>query len=220
MSTTDATDPAPAVRRINSKIVVGGVAVLVVVALALDTTYKEPGETSASGRATFDPVKYGQETFPKAAATVEKNAIPIADLLGALRQDQQAASAKYGKREGASPYSFSVSGEGVAGKAEGGLLEVRVPDVPDTTRISVQIGPAINGTAIRDAVGFIKFGQFTNQVEYAGSGTALNQQVKNKVLKGLRPANLEGKKVSFTGAFTLVTSSVVTVTPVKLEVAG
>jgi len=206
-------------RRISLRIVGIAVTALVVLAMALDTTYKKPGETTATGREAFDPARYGAETYPKAVAALEKSAVPIDELVPALVKDQEAASRQYGKRQGNSPYSFSTSGEGVAGKAEAGLMEVKVKGLPKSTRVSVQIGPAINGTAVRDAVGFIEFGQFVNQVEYAGAATALNDQVKAKVLKGIDPASLEGKRVSFLGAFSLVTPSVITVTPVKLEAA-
>ena len=40
------------------------------------------------------------------------------------------------------------------------------------------------------------------------------------MLKGIDPATLEGKRVSFLGAFTLITPDVVTITPVELEAAG
>lgn len=204
-------------RRISPRIVGIALAAVVVLAMALDTTYKKPGETTATGRAAFDPAEYGGETFPKAVAALEKSAVPIETLVPALVNDQEAASRRYGKRQGTSPYSFSTSGEGVAGKVEAGLMEVKVKGLPKSTRVSLQVGPAINGTAVRDAVGFIEFGQFVNQVEYAGAATALNDQVKAKVLKGIDTAGLEGKRVSFVGAFSLVTPSVITITPVKLE---
>ena len=57
--------------------------------------------------------------------------------------------------------------------------------MPAGTRVSIQIGPAVNGTALRDAVGFITFGQFLNQVQYADAGTALNNEVKQELLADL-----------------------------------
>jgi predicted lipoprotein len=66
-------------------------------------------------------------------------------------------------------------------------------------------------------VGFITFGQFTNQVEYADAATALNNQLREKLLKGLDVAALEGKEITFTGAFTLLTPQTVTITPVALS---
>jgi predicted lipoprotein len=206
-------------RRISPRIVGIAIAALVVAAMAIDTTYKKPGETTATGRAAFDPASYGDKTFPKAVSTLEQSAVPLAKLHAALRKDQDAAGERYGKRQGSSPYSFSTTGEGVAGKAEGGLMPVQVKGLPKDVRVSLQVGPAINGTAIRDAVGFIEFGQFTNQVEYAAAATALNNKVKQEVLEGIDPKRLAGKRVSFLGAFSLVTPSVVTITPVRLEAA-
>jgi predicted lipoprotein len=205
-------------RRMPSARVIGiGLAVVVLAAMAIDTTYKKPGEATSTGRAAFDPAKYGKETFPKAVSTLEDAAVPLPRLHAALRKDADAAGEQYGKRQGSSPYSFSTSGVGIAGKAEGGLMPVRVKGVPKDVTVSLQVGPAINGTAIRDGVGFIEFGQFTNQVEYAAAATALNDQVKQQVLAGIDPASLEGKRVSFVGAFSIITPDVVTITPVKLE---
>jgi predicted lipoprotein len=211
---------SPARRTINLRLVVIVLAVVVVAAMALDTTYKKPGEVTASGRKAFDPARYGATTFPRAVKTLEKDAVPITQLLPAIAKNADAAGKQYGKRQGTSPWNFSTSGEGVAGKAQSGIMPVKIDGLPKGTRVSLQVGPAINGTAIRDAVGFISFGQFTNQVEYAGAGTALNNQVKAKVLKGIDPAGLQGKRVSFTGAFTLLTPQLVTITPVKLQVSG
>jgi predicted lipoprotein len=209
---------APARRRLSPRLIGIAATVVVVAAILLDTTWEKGDvQTTASGRKAFDPASYGRDTFPKAVDALEKNAQPLPKLLAALRKDQDAASKQYGHREGNSPYAFAVTGEGTAGQAKGGLMEVEVPGVPKSTRVSLQVGPAINGTSIRDAVGFIKFGQFTNQVEYADAATALNQQVKARVLNGDKAAGLAGKKVSFLGAFTLITPNVVTIVPVRLE---
>jgi predicted lipoprotein len=208
---------APARRSLRPRLIGVALVVGVIAAMALDTTYREAGETSATGRPEFDPARYGAETYPKAVAAIEDAAVPLPRLAAAMRRDLDAAGERYGKRQGTGPYTFSTTGAGTAGKAEGGLLPVRVKGVPEGTTVSLQIGPAINGTAIRDAAGFIEFGQFTNQVEYAAAGTALNAQVKQQVLAGIEPGALEGRRVSFTGAFSSVTPSVITITPIELE---
>jgi predicted lipoprotein len=211
---------APARRSISPRVIGIALVVVVVAAMALDTTYKKAGETTATGREAFDPARYGQETYPKAVAAIEDAAVPLRELVAAIREDPDAAGEQYGKRQGTSPYTFSTTAEGVAGKAEGGLMPVRVKGVPEGTTVSLQIGPAINGTAVRDAAGFIEFGQFTNQVEYAAAATALNEQVKQQVLAGVDRDALDGQRVSFTGAFSSLTPDVITITPIKLEEGG
>jgi predicted lipoprotein len=208
-------------RRLTPRVVLSALAVLLVVAMVLDTTWKTGDvKVAAGGREAFSAPKYGRDNYPKVSTAITKSAVPLPTLVAALRKDQDAASKQYGHREGSSPPAFSVSGEGVAGKVENGLMELRIPGVPKSTRVSVQVGPALNGTALRDATGTIHFGQFVNQVDYASAGTALNNEVKTRVLKGFDAKSASGKRVKLAGAFALLTPSVITVTPVQLEVAG
>jgi predicted lipoprotein len=192
------------------------VAVLVVGLLALDTTTRSDSAPRETGRAAFDPKAYGAENFPKVTAEVSKRAVPITELAPELEHDPDAAGERFGQRQGTSPYNFAVTGEGEAGKAEGGLLPITVKGLDDL-QVNVQIGPAINGTALRDVVGFITFDQFVNQVDYADAATALNNEVKAKVLADA--GELEGRQVRFTGAFTFLAPTVVTLTPTALEAA-
>jgi predicted lipoprotein len=209
----------PRRRRVSLRAVGIALGVLVIAAIALDTTYKDADapKPTAGGRPAFEPAQYGAKTYPKVAATIDQKAQPLPDLAAALDKDPEAAGKQYGHREGNSPYSFATSGEGIAGETKAGLMEVRVPGVPKSTRVSIQVGPAINGTALRDAVGFISFNQFVNQVDFADAATSLNSQVKTKVLKAVNAKDMKGKRVSFTGAFTALTPTVLTITPTKLE---
>jgi predicted lipoprotein len=211
---------AAARRRLTPRLVGIALAVLVLAAIALDTEYRTEGETTSTGREAFDPARYGQDTYPKAVAAIEEAAVPLPKLAAAMREDLNAAGEQYGERQGTSPYSFSTSAQGTAGKVEDGLMPVRVKGLPASTTVSVQVGPAINGTAVRDAAGFIEFGQFVNQVEYAAAATALNDQVKRQALAGVDAAGLEGRRVSVVGAFASVTPDVITLTPIELEPVG
>jgi len=218
---SSAAAPSSARRRVSPRLIGWGLAALVVIAIALDTTYKKPDfKITASGRPAFNPDQYGRQTYPKAVATLEKNAQPLPSLVAALEKNADAAGEKFGHRAGNGPYSFAVRGDGVAGKVKDGVLAVNVKGVPKTTTVAIQTGPALPGTSIRDAVGFIQFGQFLNQVEFADAATALNNQVKAQVLKGLDPQSLQGKRIRFLGAFTSLAPTAVTITPVKVEAAS
>ena len=100
----------------------------------------------------------------------------------------------------------------------GGLMPVTVPGVPKSTRIAVQVGPAINGTALRDATGQVSFNDFVNQVEYADAATALNTEMKADLLQELDPASLVGQDVTVVGATAPLNPEVITITPVSIEV--
>ncbi|QLQ36731.1 DUF2291 family protein [Micromonospora robiginosa] len=192
------------------------VAVLVA-AILLSTEYRPADAPSAAQAQAFDPARYGSETYQsKVVPAIRQNATPLPELFAALSADKEAAGRRYGHREGTGPWSFAVTGEGVAGRTTGNLMLVTGTGLPTATRVSLQVGPAINGTALRDAAGFITFGQFLNQVQYADAATALNNQMRGSVLADLKPADLAGQKITFTGAFRFVTPSVVTITPIEI----
>ena len=107
---------------------------------------------------------------------------------------------------------------GVAGAEDSGVYDVAVEGVPSPTVIRVQTGPAIMGTDLRDATGTIKFGQFTNQIEYQNAGSALNKELKKQVLSKAVTGPLTGKTLAVVGVFQLTDSKIWLVTPVKLEV--
>ncbi|GAA4972998.1 putative lipoprotein [Nonomuraea thailandensis] len=198
-------------------VVAAAVAVLIVL-MAVDTEYRTAETAAAAAPAKFDPAVFGAENYQaKVVPAIRQSAVDLPVLLKALAGDKDAAGQKYGKRQGAGTYTFAVKGTGKAGEARSGLLPLTVGGLPEGTRVSLQIGPAINGTALRDAAGFITFGQFTNQVEYADAATALNDEMRAELLNGLDVAALDGKEITFTGAFTLLTPQTVTITPVEIS---
>lgn len=80
------------------------------------------------------------------------------------------------------------------------LLDLHPGDgVPD---VAVQIGPVLRGTALRDALPFIRFGDFANQVQFADVANALNAQVTTTVLDDLDVGSLEGRALTCWGAAT------------------
>ena len=193
--------------------------VMLLAAMALSTTYRDIGAAAPGAEDAFDPKEFGSETYPEVADTIEQEAKPLAEVLSAVAADPEQAGQELGRREGATgAYTYSVEGQGTAGDVQQSLLPVTVPGLPNDTRVSLQIGPAINGTALRDASGVVEFGDFTNQVEYANAATALNDAMREQVLTDLDRASLAGEKVSFVGAVQLLTPTTVTITPVSVEV--
>lgn len=199
------------------------IAVLVLGLMLLDASWRSDDEPRAAtnGREAFDAAKFGKENFaPKVVPELEKRAVELTELVPALDKDADAAGEQYGVRQGNSPYNFAVRGEGTAKQVDGNIVELDVDGVPSDVTVSLQIGPAINGSALRDATGLFDFNDFLNQVDYAGAGTALNNEVKATVLKDLDREALEGKTVKFLGAFTFLAPTAITITPAQLEVSG
>lgn len=172
----------------------------------------------ASQAGAFEPDDYAAEHFEEdIAPAISDDAVDLATLLGELAAG--ADEADFGNTAGSSSaYSYPVTFTGIAGAPNGSILPVTVDGLPEGTVVQVQIGPAINGTAIRDATGTVKFNDFTNQLEFQEVATALNTLVKEQVLADVDPAALEGKTITVTGAFTRVNPALVSVVPVKFEV--
>jgi predicted lipoprotein len=205
--------------------VVGGVlAVALLAAIAATTTTvsaSDPGAAAAAGGSTFDAVEYAQEHYEsEVVPTITENAVDITELLPQIIEDPDAAGEKYGHRAGvSSPYAYAVSGEGVAEAVDGTLLPLKIDGVPDDVRVMLQVGPAINGTALRDATGLVDFNDFLNQIEYANAATELNNKVKSDVLADFDAKGAKGKTVRFVGAFAYGSNpAVLQITPVQLEV--
>ena len=198
----------------------GAVIALVVVAAAIASTkvlsIGEAAEASQAG--AFEPADYAAEHFD---ADIVPAITEDATELSALLDDLAAGAdeADFGHSAGSSSaYSFPVTFTGVAGAPNGSILPVTVEGLPEGVVVQVQIGPAINGTAIRDATGTVNFNDFTNQLEFQEVATELNTLVKDQVLADVDPATLEGKTITVTGAFTRVNPALVSVVPVEFEV--
>jgi predicted lipoprotein len=66
--------------------------------------------------------------------------------------------------------------------------------------VSLQIGPVLRGTALRDALPFIRFGDFANQIEFAEVSNALNARVLADVLGHFDAAAMKGRILTVYGA--------------------
>ena len=87
------------------------------------------------------------------------------------------------------------------------------------TDATVQIGPAMFGTSIRDALSFVSFNDFTNQIDFARYGDAFNAYVNRITLEKLPRKDLVGRKVTLIGAYALDSSGEPPViTPVEITI--
>ena len=151
---------------------------------------------------------------------VEK-AVDLSAVLTALDADVEAAKKQYGSGDAGGATHFIVKGTGrvsrVNSSSQNRSLVISLPSYKGKTEIVLQVGPVFRGTSIRDAVGFIQFNQFVNQLQFADVGNKLNDRVFTSVVKDFDPATAQGKQISFYGACTLGDRGKVVITPVKLS---
>lgn len=202
----------------NLKLIVSAAfAVVVIGAMALDTTVVKIGSANDVRQQAFSPETFGTEQFPKILANVEQRAVAAAELATAIAADKKAASEKYGTATSTGPV-IPVTLTGTFGARKSNTNEMKIDGLPSETVVRVQTGPAVNGTDLRDATGEIEFGQFTNQIQYQDAGSAINNEMKKTVLSGLDPDQLDGKTATVVGVFKLINPKNWLITPVKVEV--
>ncbi|MFN7928944.1 MAG: DUF2291 domain-containing protein [Blastocatellia bacterium] len=185
-------------------------------------------KTNTATTPTFSADRYVDAIWEsKLVPAVAEKAVDLAALLTALDANADEAKKQYGVRDGDGPVHFMVKGEGEVGHTDldspHRTVTIRLPKYRGKTEIKMQIGPVFRGTSLRDAVGFIKFNEFINQLQYAEVATKLNDRVFSTVipvLKNLEPASLQGKSLIFYGVFTLQERDKIMLTPVKLAWGG
>lgn len=168
--------------------------------------------------------------------TYDEQAQDLPTLLELIAQDEQAAIDQYGHRSGTGPYSFMVRGEAqvvaLDTSSRSGIITLDLAPPDGTADVSMVIGPLIKVSqrgAVRDAVGFIEYGAFTNQQEFADVATAMGARITAMIAEALGvddveairemdPAQIEGKTIQFVGAVSLDGADELTVVPVRLTV--
>jgi predicted lipoprotein len=193
-------------------------------------------EADEEAKAGFNPENYVDEIWEsRVLPTYRDEAQDFAALLTEIETDETATVAKYGHRSGTGAYSFMVRGEGEIvtfdTSSRTGLATIDL-DGDDTPDLSLTIGPSIKisqRASVRDAVGFIEYGNFVNQQEFAGVANAMGDRIvvmladalgaaDVEAIRDLDPASVEGKTVSSIGAFSLDSIGDPVVVPVVFEV--
>lgn len=157
---------------------------------------------------------------------VRDKAFPIEEVIAAIEAGLDKAGPTYGHRpaEEGSPWSFIVKGTAVIKEknttSRAGVALIEVPSPKGPIPVAIQIGPVIKGNSLRDAMPFINFQNFTNQLEFAEVGRAFNARMLTE-LKPAFDALAAGQSIAFTGTFSLNTpSDKILLTPVLIAPAG
>jgi predicted lipoprotein len=190
-----------------SRIIGLGLLVVLIVAMVLSTKFLTPAELAAAGPKQFDPKQTAADLFARAKTDLPSQAKPLGEVVTAVQTDVKAAAAKY---KAATPaegsYVFAVTATGTVTDATADSLRLKVPGVADETTVLVPLTTAINGTAIRDAMGF-KFADAPGQTDYQYVGDELKKLMQAEVKSGVSdPASLKGKKVTAVGVIIVLST--------------
>jgi len=136
----------------------------------------DPGAAGQAQKAQTDQARMAalaREIWePQVLPAVAALLAPLDDVRAALAQDVDAAGAKYGYKPvgEASAWNFGVTGTGVIveTKMKSRAAKLQVDTVGDgKADVTIQLGPIIRGTALRDAMSFLSFSDFRDQIEFA-----------------------------------------------------
>jgi predicted lipoprotein len=186
--------------------------------------FVKTADGEAGGEAA-DPIAELVETSfaAKLVPALQEKAVDLATLRDAVKGGLDKAGESHGVRVGGAGggWNFPVRGtatvieENRASKAAAAEIDL---DGDGTADATLQLGPVIRGTALRDTTPLYDFSTFRDQIEYARLGRALN----DKAVSGLPAADagLKGKRVNFLGAVVIrSTGEKPLVMPVSIEVA-
>jgi len=212
-------------QRFSPPRITGAVAlVALIVAMVLNTRFVTPEELATIGPERFDPRATAAELFTEANKTLPGKATPLSELLEGVQQDIPATAARHdAARPNDTTYMFPVEGEATVVATQAQAIEVRVDGVPPRTPLSIATGPAVNGTVLRDALGF-QFGDAPNQSTYQQVGDALKTMIQ-KQIRGADEAR-KGDTLRFVGVAAVTDTGIpqspakpVSIQPLSLEVA-
>jgi predicted lipoprotein len=208
------TQPSPS----RGRLITGAVLVVLVVLMALNTKFLTPQEVAAIAPKPFDPVQIAGDLWGKAQSDLPGQAAPAGEVVPAFQADVKGAAAKY---KAVSPnensYVFPVTLTGTVTQASADSLRLQVPGVPAATPVIVPISAALNGTVIRDLMGF-KFADAPGQTQFQYVGDELKKLQLAEVQKLGDPAALQGKQVKVVGAVNVVATGATVPVPKPVNV--
>ena len=194
------------------------VAAFLVVALLFGFTVVSEEEEAAL-TVEFDPVAYVEDNWEAVRTAITDNAVPLANVLNELEpgpdgkiatEDLTPIAEALGRITTGEAHVYSITGAGtvtdVDVESSKGSIGLEVEGYEGPVNVRMWIGTRIpsDESSIRDATGFIEFGDFREQTEFG----KVAKEINSKVVDGLADLDKEallGQTLDFTGAFTLRT---------------
>jgi predicted lipoprotein len=189
----------------------------------------------------FDPKVFVDGIWEsKLIPTIKEKAVDLAVVLGKMKPDDSGFTSKdslipitnnYGLITVGEAHVYMVKGQGevvdVDTKTSIGTLELLLDGYTGPIKVKFYIGPRIpsDESSVRDAVGFINFGDFREQTEYGKVGLEINKHSMSQVDLPPDKDSLQGKTISFYGAFTIRTFNLtkidmkeIKVVPIQIDI--
>jgi predicted lipoprotein len=202
-------------RRTALRLGLGAIAVAIVLAIARPWTIRP---IHMSPTEAFDADAYVASIWPQILETVDRSAVDVTTIARTLPET--------GGDSVPTRRAVLVRGSGVVSRVDlssrVGLAHVQIDGLA-APGVAIQVGPVLRGTALRDALPFVRFTDFANQFDFAAVASSIHRRVLEDVLGPIDVEALAGRNVSFTGAVVIDNAradSTLAIVPVTLRVDG
>ncbi len=168
-------------------------------------TTRPIGASTGSSSTSSDPAAridalWSSRLLPAMTAA----AVDARTLLDALAASRAEAHKRYGRFDGSGSWYVVVRGTArilsVDRQHAAGLASLDLTPFDGRPDLSLQIGPVVRGTSLRDATGLINFTDFANQLQFADAAIALNNRAMSTVVLPIAAELTAGRVVVFVGA--------------------
>ncbi|MEJ5308997.1 MAG: DUF2291 domain-containing protein [Anaerolineae bacterium] len=223
--------------KLKTSSIVIGVAIVLFLVLAGRYGFTVVSITDAKDTAqseAFDPVVYVDGIWESSLLpTFNEKAVELSSILSEMEPDASGTASKddltaiaehYGLITVGEAHVYMVKGSGtivsVNAETSLGTAEVALDGYDGPIKVLLYIGSRIpsDDTSVRDAVGFITFGDFREQTEYGKAASEINKRVLSTVLGGIDRDSLVGKTIAFKGAFTIRTFNLIQIDVSKINI--
>ena len=169
----------------------------------------------------FDPKAFVDEIWEsKLIPTINEKAVDLSLVLGKIKSDDSGFTSidslipitkNYGLITVGEAHVYIVKGKGkvvnVDTKTSIGTLELLLDGYTGPIKVKFYIGPRIpsDESSVRDAVGFINFGDFREQTEYGKVALEINKRSMLQVNLPSDKDSLQDELISFHGTFMIRT---------------
>lgn len=154
----------------------------------------------------------------------DERKVQAAVLVDGLKTDEAGTGEQYaiGSNDIGSKWQFIVEGKvkllEVDTESRAGIMMVDLEPYDDRPDMTIQIGPVIKGSAIRDTLDYIKLDDFGNQVEFASISKAFNKFVVEDVIAGQDFSQHIGEELNILGCFTFEDVEHILLSPISISV--
>ena len=159
----------------------------------------------------------------EALPELNEKAVDLGEFLTEANGDLKSLADKYGKYSmgDSGELSYVVKGSGkieaVDTESKAGTMTIKLDNYDGAEEVKVQVGTVVKGSSVRDSLSFIKFGDYTNQQEYAAVSQSINAIILESVINPEKAGAMQGSEVDFVGCFTVSDNNTVLITPVELK---